>query len=277
MRKSDDTVCLGRSNSGDEQRAAGRAEPAPRRRRYEPRAVRGCRTPPPSRVPTNVLRGASTVQAGSQVRASCRTHRRRVVARRPDREHTTAARRHPMAAADTKTIAFVLYPGLTPSISSGRCRPCPRSRASTPPSRSSSSARPPTCSRRTPSSSSLSSHTFEQVPALFAIVVPGGGQPTLAACGNQRLIDYVMARGRRRRDRHVRLHRRHRPGPPASSTTAPPPPTGRTSTSSKDSVPRTCTSDGWSTASTSRPQVSRAGIDGGLYLAAWLVGEDAAS
>ena len=35
------------------------------------------------------------------------------------------------------------------------------------------------------------SHTFEQVPALFAIVVPGGGQPTLAACGNQRLIDYV--------------------------------------------------------------------------------------
>ena len=37
------------------------------------------------------------------------------------------------------------------------------------------------------------SHTFDDVPAPYAIVTPGGGQPTLAACGNRRLIDYVIA------------------------------------------------------------------------------------
>lgn len=37
------------------------------------------------------------------------------------------------------------------------------------------------------------SHTFDDVPEPFAIVVPGGGQPTLAACGDQRLIDYVVS------------------------------------------------------------------------------------
>jgi transcriptional regulator GlxA family with amidase domain len=37
------------------------------------------------------------------------------------------------------------------------------------------------------------SHTFDDVPSPHVIVVPGGGEPTLAACGNRRLIDYVIS------------------------------------------------------------------------------------
>ena len=43
--------------------------------------------------------------------------------------------------------------------------------------------------RPTPSSSCPKPHSSTRRP--IVIVVPGGGQPTLAACGNQRLIDYV--------------------------------------------------------------------------------------
>jgi transcriptional regulator GlxA family with amidase domain len=35
------------------------------------------------------------------------------------------------------------------------------------------------------------SHRFEDAPAPFAIVVPGGGEPTLRACGHKPLVDYV--------------------------------------------------------------------------------------
>jgi transcriptional regulator GlxA family with amidase domain len=35
------------------------------------------------------------------------------------------------------------------------------------------------------------SHTFDEIPAPYAIVVPGGGEPTLHACGHKPLIDYV--------------------------------------------------------------------------------------
>jgi transcriptional regulator GlxA family with amidase domain len=37
------------------------------------------------------------------------------------------------------------------------------------------------------------SHAFDDAPSPFAVVVPGGGQPTLAACGHQPLIDYVIS------------------------------------------------------------------------------------
>ena len=37
------------------------------------------------------------------------------------------------------------------------------------------------------------SHTFDTVPSPQIIVLPGGGQPALAACGNRRLIDYVIS------------------------------------------------------------------------------------
>ena len=40
------------------------------------------------------------------------------------------------------------------------------------------------------------SHTFDQVPEPFAIVVPGGGEPTVEASGHAPLLDYVRAADR---------------------------------------------------------------------------------
>jgi transcriptional regulator GlxA family with amidase domain len=93
--------------------------------------------------------------------------------------------------AAKKQITFVVYPGLTPLDLIGPLQalsPLPRI--------------DPTFdvvvvaeTRDTVSTDSVvglvPSNTFDEVPSPFAIVVPGGGQPTLAACGNPRLIDYV--------------------------------------------------------------------------------------
>lgn len=96
-----------------------------------------------------------------------------------------------MSPTERKQIAFVLYPGLTPLDLIGPLQAL--------------SALP----RIDPSFEVLvvgerpelvwtdavirlaPSHTFDDATSPFAIVVPGGGQPTLEACGNRRLIDYV--------------------------------------------------------------------------------------
>jgi transcriptional regulator GlxA family with amidase domain len=98
-----------------------------------------------------------------------------------------------VSANDRKQIAFVLYPGLTPLDLIGPLQTLA------------------TLPRIDPTFEVLvvaehddvvptdavirlaASHTFADAPSPFAIVVPGGGQPTLAACGNQRLIDYVSS------------------------------------------------------------------------------------
>ena len=96
-----------------------------------------------------------------------------------------------MTGNDRKQIAFVLYPGLTPLDLIGPLQalaPLPRidptfevvvvaDRDEVMPTDAVVKLAP--------------SHTFGDVPSPFGIVVPGGGQPTLAACGDQRLIDYV--------------------------------------------------------------------------------------
>ena len=98
-----------------------------------------------------------------------------------------------MPADDRRQIAFVLYPGLTPLDLIGPLQtlaPLPRidptfevvvvgERTDAVPTDAVVTMAP--------------SHTFDDAPAPFAIVVPGGGQPTLAACGNQRRIDYVQS------------------------------------------------------------------------------------
>ena len=98
-----------------------------------------------------------------------------------------------MPADDRKQIAFVLYPGLTPLDLIGPLQtlaPLPRidptfevvvvgERTDAVPTDAVVKLAP--------------SHTFDDAPAPFAIVVPGGGQPTLVACGNQQLIDYVQS------------------------------------------------------------------------------------
>ena len=90
-----------------------------------------------------------------------------------------------------KQIAFVLYPGLTPLDLIGPLQALsPLARLD------------PTyevlvvAENRDPvvSDSVISlgpSHTFDEAPAPFAIVVPGGGEPTLRAAGHKPLVDYV--------------------------------------------------------------------------------------
>src|SRR5215207_3568294 len=97
-----------------------------------------------------------------------------------------------MPADGTKQIAFVLYPGLTPLDLIGPLQ------ALAPLARIDPTFEVVVVAERpdvVPTDAVVRlapSHFFDDVPSPFAIVVPGGGQPTLAACGNQRLIDYVI-------------------------------------------------------------------------------------
>lgn len=98
-----------------------------------------------------------------------------------------------MTGTDRKQIAFVLYPGLTPLDLIGPLQmlaPLPRidptfevlvvaERHDVMPTDAVIELAP--------------SHTFDDAPAPFAMVVPGGGAPTLEACRDQRLIDYVTS------------------------------------------------------------------------------------
>ena len=96
-----------------------------------------------------------------------------------------------MNPTDTKQIAFVLYPGLTPLDLIGPLQtlaPLPR----IDPTFEVVVVGEHTDVVATDAVVKLApSHTFDDARSPFAIVVPGGGQPTLAACGDQRLIDYV--------------------------------------------------------------------------------------
>lgn len=98
-----------------------------------------------------------------------------------------------MNTNDTKQIAFVLYPGLTPLDLIGPLQtlaPLPR----IDPTFEVVVVAESTEAVATDAVIKLAaSHTLDDVPSPFAIVVPGGGQPTLAACGNQRLISYIEA------------------------------------------------------------------------------------
>jgi transcriptional regulator GlxA family with amidase domain len=96
-----------------------------------------------------------------------------------------------MNARNPKQIAFVLYPGLTPLDLIGPLQtlaPLPR----IDPTFEVVVVAENTDDKPTDAVIKLApSHTFDDAPSPFAIIVPGGGHPTLAACGNQRLIDYV--------------------------------------------------------------------------------------
>jgi transcriptional regulator GlxA family with amidase domain len=96
-----------------------------------------------------------------------------------------------MDTTATRQIAFVLYPGLTPLDLIGPLQalaPLPR----IDPTFEVVVVAEHTDAVPTDAIVQLAaSHTFGDVPSPFAIVVPGGGPPTLAACGDERLIDYV--------------------------------------------------------------------------------------
>ena len=98
-----------------------------------------------------------------------------------------------MSTSDTKQIAFLVYPGLTPLDLIGPLQalsPLPR----IDPTFEAVVVAETRDVIPTDAIVGLApSHTFEDAPSPYAIVVPGGGEPTLAACGNQRLIDYVAS------------------------------------------------------------------------------------
>jgi transcriptional regulator GlxA family with amidase domain len=96
-----------------------------------------------------------------------------------------------MTTTDDKQIAFVLYPGLTPLDLIGPLQvlgALPRV--------------DPTFevavvgeTRDTVDTDAIvglrPSHTFDEIPTPYAVIVPGGGEPTLRACGHKPLVDYV--------------------------------------------------------------------------------------
>jgi transcriptional regulator GlxA family with amidase domain len=100
-----------------------------------------------------------------------------------------------MTAETTKQIAFVLYPGLTPLDLIG-----PLQALSAVPRVDPSYEVMVVAETTEPvlSDSIISlaaSHTFDDAPSPHAIVVPGGGDPTLRAAGHKPLVDYVAEAG----------------------------------------------------------------------------------
>lgn len=100
-----------------------------------------------------------------------------------------------MSAETKKQIAFVLYPGLTPLDLIGPLQALsavPRVDPSYEVMVVAEAIEP------VPSDSIIClgpSHTFDDAPSPYAIIVPGGGEPTLRAAGHKPLIDYVAEAG----------------------------------------------------------------------------------
>ena len=96
-----------------------------------------------------------------------------------------------MTSDANEQIAFVLYAGLTPLDLVGPLQ------ALAPLTRVDSRYEVMVVAESrdvVPSDSFISlapSHTFDEVPSPFAIVVPGGGEPTLRAAGHEPLVEYV--------------------------------------------------------------------------------------
>jgi transcriptional regulator GlxA family with amidase domain len=102
-----------------------------------------------------------------------------------------------MSADTKKQIAFVLYPGLTPLDLVGPLQALsalPRVDPSYEVMVVAESAEPVL------SDSIVSlgpSHSFDDALSPYAVVVPGGGDPTLRAAGHKPLVDYVAEAGAR--------------------------------------------------------------------------------
>jgi transcriptional regulator GlxA family with amidase domain len=100
-----------------------------------------------------------------------------------------------MTSEPKKQIAFVLYPGLTPLDLIGPLQAL----AAVPRVDPSYEVMVVAETREAVLTDSVisfaPSHVFDDAPAPFAIVVPGGGEPTLRAAGHKPLVDYVTESG----------------------------------------------------------------------------------
>jgi transcriptional regulator GlxA family with amidase domain len=99
------------------------------------------------------------------------------------------------AGVETRTIAFVAYPGLTPldliapmttflGLTRGLVGTSRHYRTVV------VAERPEPIGSDTPMAV-VPDDAFEEVPAPFALIVPGGGMAALEAMGNERLINYL--------------------------------------------------------------------------------------
>src|SRR5262245_53813255 len=100
-----------------------------------------------------------------------------------------------MPTTDKKLLAFVIYPGLTPLDLIGPLQvlgALPR----IDPTFDVAVVAETRDSVETDAIVGLApSHTFDEVPTPYAIIVPGAGEPALHACGHKPLIDYVATAG----------------------------------------------------------------------------------
>ncbi len=92
---------------------------------------------------------------------------------------------------EEKTIAFVVYPGMTPldlvgplTVLEGMASTVPEYRTVV------------VGATKEPIGTDnplklAASHTFEEVPSPYAVLVPGGAEPTLKALADEKLIEYV--------------------------------------------------------------------------------------
>ncbi|GHF18654.1 thiazole biosynthesis protein ThiJ [Amycolatopsis deserti] len=92
-----------------------------------------------------------------------------------------------------KTIAFVLYPGLTPLDLIGPLQVLASLRNADPSFEATVVAETLDPAASDTPLSLVAERTFDDVPAPYALVVPGGQAGTLRALTNERLLDYVRS------------------------------------------------------------------------------------
>lgn len=100
-----------------------------------------------------------------------------------------------MSSESKRQIAFVLYPGLTPLDLVGPLQALAALPRIDPVYEVMVVAETADVVMSDSVVSLAPSHTFDDAPAPFAIVVPGGGEPTLRAAGHKPLVDYVAETG----------------------------------------------------------------------------------
>ena len=149
-----------------------------------------------------------------------------------------------------KQIAFVLYPGLTPLDLVGPLQAL----AALPRVDPDYEVLVVAESRDPVMSDSVvalgPSHTFDEVPEPFTIVVPGGGEPTLEECGHRPLFDYVSSTAATAEIVMTVCTGALVLPPPGCSAAGRRRPIGPMSTCSSTSAPGRCGRGGWRTAST---------------------------
>src|SRR5688572_19571340 len=98
-----------------------------------------------------------------------------------------------MNQQNTKTIAFVLYPGLTPLDLIGPLQAFGALALFTPEFRSVVVAGSPDVVETDVPIGLTANSTFDEVPHPFALIVPGGAGPTVRAMGDDNLLGYLRS------------------------------------------------------------------------------------